>query len=473
MSILNTVRQKLARAILPPLHRSYEGATGGRRWNRQASHGAWGSEAHAAVPVVRARARHFAVNNSWANNGVAAWTTALIGAGIVPASQHPNATTRKKLAKAFKAWVSKADADSLTDFYGLQASIVRSVVIDGESFIQILDTASGPKLRLIPSEAIDSNYTVSLSESRYIVAGIEFDAEGTRLAYHVNRSEIGSLSTSRIRVPAESMLHIFVPSGPSAVRGVSWLAPVLLTLGEFDQLSDALLVGAKVAAMHAGFITDINGTAGIPYDGQQSGNVLEGGIAPGTLKVLPSGFDIKFNSPQQAAQSNEFASMQLRSIAAGLGLPEFMLSGDMRSANFSSMRSALVSFRQRVEQIQFQTLVPQLMRPVWERFILWQTLIGEIAASEFDAACEAEFYPPAQPWVDPLKDAEAIASQIEAGLMSRRQAVAALGYSIDDLDSEIASDKAREKTLGLSFGESAKQKTAPIEKKESADVEAE
>jgi capsid protein len=364
----------------------------------------------------------------------------------------PDATTRKKLAKAFKAWVSKADADLLTDFYGLQASIVRSVVIDGESFIQILDTASGPKLRLIPSEAIDSNYTVRLSESRNIVAGIEFDAEGTRLAYHVNRSENGSLSTSRIRVPAESMLHIFVPSGPSAVRGVSWLAPVLLTLGEFDQLSDALLVGAKVAAMHAGFITDINGTAGIPYDGEKSGNVLEGGISPGTLKVLPSGFDIKFNSPQQAAQSNEFASMQLRSIAAGFGLPEFMLS---------------------VEQIQFQTLVPQLLRPVWERFILWQTLNGEIAASEFDAACEAEFYPPAQPWVDPQKDAEAIASQIESGLMSRRQAVAALGYSIEQLDAEIASDKAREKTLGLSFGDSAKPKTAQIEKKESADVEAE
>lgn len=54
-------------------------------------------------------------------------------------------------------------------------------------------------------------------------------------------------------------------------------------------------------------------------------------------------------------------------------------------------------------------------------------------------------------WVDPLKDAEAVATQIAAGLKSRRQAVAELGYSIEELDSEIAADQAREKSLGLTF----------------------
>lgn len=40
---------------------------------------------------------------------------------------------------------------------------------------------------------------------------------------------------------------------------------------------------------------------------------------------------------------------------------------------------------------------------------------------------------------------------MKGGLMSRRQAVAQLGYSIDELDAEIAADKAREAALGLSF----------------------
>lgn len=44
-----------------------------------------------------------------------------------------------------------------------------------------------------------------------------------------------------------------------------------------DQLEDALLVGVKVAAMHTGFLTDMNGTWMLPYDGSQAGNILESG----------------------------------------------------------------------------------------------------------------------------------------------------------------------------------------------------
>jgi capsid protein len=42
--------------------------------------------------------------------------------------------------------------------------------------------------------------------------------------------------------------------------------------------------------------------------------------------------------------------------------------------------------------------------------------------------------------------------QIEAGLKSRRQALAERGYDAEQVDAEIAADKAREKSLGLSFG---------------------
>lgn len=437
--------------------RSYEAASG-RRWERQATHGRWGDEANAAAPIVRARARHMAVNNPWGCNAVGVWQTALIGAGIVPASGHSNATVRKQLAKAWKAWANSCDADSITDFAGMQAQIVRSLVIDGEAFIQIVDSDTGPKLRQIPSEQVDSNYSMQLSDSRQIIAGIEFDAEGNRVAYHINRDRLAGFGSDRIRIPAESILHVFCPNGPGQTRGVSWFAPVLLTLGEFDQLSDAQLVAAKISAMHAGFIVDLNGTGGsLPYDGTQNGSVLDGGLEPGTIKILPSGTDIRFNSPLQASQTIEFAGLQLRAVAAGLGIPEFLLTGDYSKANYSSLRSALVSFRQRIEQLQFQILVPQLLRPVWQRFVLSQALLGELQG-DFEDALEVEFYPPALPWVDPKKDAEALAVEIAAGLKSRRQAVASLGYSIEDLDSEIAADRERETALGLTFGTKPKAK---------------
>lgn len=50
---------------------------------------------------------------------------------------------------------------------------------------------------------------------------------------------------------------------------------------------------------------------------------------------------------------------------------------------------------------------------------------------------------------------------ISAGLTSRRRAVAAQGYSVDELDAEIVSDREREKALGLSFGETREATNAP------------
>ena len=99
---------------------------------------------------------------------------------------------------------------------------------------------------------------------------------------------------------------------------------------------------------------------------------------------LPTGYDIKFSSPQQAQQPAEFVGHQIRAIAAGLGLPSHLVNGDLRSANYSSLRAGLVAYRQRLEQDQFGVIIPQLVAPLFAR------VTGETAA---------EFYLPAQPWV--------------------------------------------------------------------------
>jgi capsid protein len=51
-----------------------------------------------------------------------------------------------------------------------------------------------------------------------------------------------------------------------------------------------------------------------------------------------------------------------------------------------------------------------------------------------------------------MKDARAEIEQIAAGLKSRSQALAERGYDAEQVDAEIAADKAREQKLGLAFG---------------------
>jgi len=444
--------------------RSFEAASGRRDVNwRSSNFGSINSEVNAAAPMVRGRARHFAENNAHAANGVAAFVTSLVGPGVVPVSQHPSRSVRRAIMAAYKRWAAHCDADGRTDFYGIQAAAVRGMIVDGEAFLQLIQTEVGFKLRLIPPELIDSSHTVELGDGRRIIAGIEFNAEDRATAYWVRPARANDVFQSYgtpIRVPAEDMIHLFVSHGPGQVRGISWLAPVLLRLGELDQLEDALLVGVKVAAMHAGFLIDQNGTGTVPYDGTQAGSILDSGLEPGTLKILPHGFDVKFNTPQAAQQSIELVQHQLRAIAAGLGVPSHLLDGDLRQANYSSLRAGLVSFRQRVEQIQFHTIIPQMLTPIWERVITTAVLLGELIAPDFEDAItdylSVEWYPPALPWVDPAKDAEAVATEIATGLKSRRQAVAERGYDIETLDAEIAADKQREESLGLTFGSNKK-----------------
>ena len=422
--------------------RRYDGAAGGRRASGMGSFGRINPEVAAAGASLRSRAAYLANNNPWLKQAIANWTGALIGPGILPTSRHPDAATRKLLNDYFNSWAAEADAEGRTDFWGLQSIAADSMVKAGESVILLTDTADGPRLRVLPADALDESKTMQLSNDRQIWSGVEIGADGRRDGYWILPERPGTIFTAyapSVRFEADSVLHIFKPTAPGQIRGVSWLAPVILPASDFDQLCDALLMGVKVAALHAGFIIDTNAT-GTPYEGQEAPS-----LEPGALVRLPFGTDIKFNSPAQAQQVDAFLKLNLRQLAAGLGLPDHLLSGDLSGANYSSLRAGLLPFRQRVEQIQYSVLVPQMLAPVWRAVIRHGVLSGDIVADDFEANpasyLSADWLPPKPMQVDPMKQVQADIAELEAGLTSRRKLVAERGWSIEDLDAELEAER--------------------------------
>jgi lambda family phage portal protein len=144
----------------------------------------------------------------------------------------------------------------------------------------------------------------------------------------------------------------------------------------------------------------------------------------------------------------------------------------MLKANYSNSRLALLEFRRRVEAYQHAVMVWQLCRRVWARWIDTAVLAGALDLPDYEGrrreyiACA--WLPPKWDWVDPLKDARAEIEQIEAGLKSRTQALAERGYDADQVDAEIAADRAREQKLGLVFGSSAGNTPVAIDPNETA-----
>jgi lambda family phage portal protein len=467
------IRAALARLFTPPSDRAarvpsqrrYEGAGGGRRL---ASAGSMPSASEAILAArgrLAARARYLVANNALAASGAQAWVSGLVGSGIKGQSAHPDRAVRETINARHEGWVDRADADGVRDLYQLQAAIAHSLVTNGETIAALVsDPETGElRIRFLDPEQIDSFFDRDLDGGNKIVAGIELDRYGRRVAYHVLRD---AYRFERVRVPASEIVHVFRADAPGQVRGVSWFAPVILKLFEHDKASDALGMRLQISAMLMGVTTNANGET-VPFDGVQDGRGgLEGGIEPGTIKSLQAGEDIRWTDPPDLGpESIGFLTVTAREIASGLGLPYEALSGDLSEVNYSSIRAGLVSWRRVCEALQHGVIAYQALRPIWRRWMMGEVLSGRLAAPGFETNPEpylsARFYPPKNDWVDPAKDIAAERDAISAGLLSRREALAARGWDIEEVDEQIAQDNARAAALGLNFAAPAPAPEGP------------
>ena len=181
-------------------------------------------------------------------------------------------------------------------------------------------------------------------------------------------------------MPASEVLHIYRPIDAGQLRGLPHVAPAMVRLFLLDQYDDAELDRKKTAAMFAGFITKtapeeaLLGGVEAAEDG--TGTVS---LEPGTLQVLLPGEDVKFSSPADVGGGFEaFQYRTLLAVSASLGLPYHLVTGDVRQANYSSLRAELVEFRRRVEQLQHGVIAFQLCRPVWQRWLDAAVLAGAL-----------------------------------------------------------------------------------------------
>jgi len=436
-------------------------------------------------PRLLARSRELVVTNGYAANACEAYAANLVGDGIKPSSLIEDPELRDTVQRLWLAWTNQADADGLTDFYGLQAMIAREMFVAGECFVRIRPRRAEDgllvpmQLQLLQSEMLPFEKTETAPNGNRIRCGIEFDLIGRRVAYHFRRRHpgdstdrggpfMGTVIPATTRVPAEDVLHIYRPIDAGQIRGLPHVAPAMVRLFLLDQYDDAELDRKKTAAMFAGFITKNAPEEALMGEVEDTGEGI--GIAslePGTLQVLLPGEDIKFSSPADVGGGYEaFQYRTLLAISASLGLPYHLVTGDVRQANYSSLRAELVEFRRRIGQLQHGVMAHQFCRPVWTRWLEAAALSGALDLPDMAKAKPVHWIPPRWDWVDPLKDIQAQLLGIEAGLMSRRKAVEATGYDIEEIDRENAADAERAAALGLHYstspGETQGARATPV-----------
>lgn len=415
-----------ARAVL--LARHYEAATPGRRtsgWQRTT--GDANAVIRPALVSLRGHARDLCRNNAWAKRAVQAITNNTVGWGIHPKAE---GSSSEQIGQVWNRWAgtTECDADGRLTFYGLQALAMRTIVESGEVLIRrrrrrAEDGLTIPlQLQVLEPDFIDQNKDgiVNQQTGNPIIQGVEFDKLGRRVAYWLYGQHPGSnrIAITRggafvsNRVPAEDIIHVYELGRPGQVRGMTWFAPIIVPLKDFDEYEDASLMQAKVAALFAAIITSLDGE---PVLGEKSAtDPLVETLEPGMMYRTRPGEDVKFGQPP-IAPDNGFAARTIRRIAAGLGVTYEDISGDYSQVNFSSARMARLAHWANVFDWQWNMLIPQLCGGAWRWAMEAAAIVGAVQGETLPLA---EWTPAPMPMIDPEKEGLALTRLVRSGAMT-------------------------------------------------------
>jgi len=446
--------------------RNFDGAKSGNRtagWDQ--TFGLTGS-ANATNGIIsdilRNRSRDLTRNNPWAGKALLVIETNTVGYGIVTNIKAKAKTRKDRVNKAWLQWSesTSCDYDGRLAFPAIQALILRSVVESGEVFIRkraITLERMGElglnvpfQLQILESDYLDSNKNGAseLSDGNYMLSGIEFNSQGDRVyywlhPYHPGDSVLGLTQENNFgtssRVPASEILHVYRQDRPGQIRGIPWASPVMITLRDLQQYSDAELLKQRIAACSVAVITEteIPDYATLPISGDLNEDLgISDRLTPGAIEILPPGKDVKFNSPPQNLGYVDHTRSKLHEISCGYGISYESLTGDYSQVNFSSARMAHIEMGRMILKIQWNILIPLFLKPVWRWFSEFSIFSGlDTTGVEISFTC------PKVIAVDPNKEGAATLKAVRGGLMSLSEAQREAGYDPIELMEEIKAER--------------------------------
>lgn len=464
----------------PQPQASFEGAQASRRLSRYTPtrehvNGILAMQGHRLL----SRTRDLARNNPYVVSARESFVANTVGAGIVPSWLDLSPRQKKALETAWLDWTDEADLDGAVDLYGLQALAAGALFEAGECFFRLL-RGSGPagtlQLQILESEQCPLELVRTEANGNRTRSGIEFTPSGRIAAYWFHRRHPNDSTTlgeygDHVRVPAEDVIHVFRPTRPGQIRGVPWISAAVVKAFLLDRYDDAELDRKATAALFAGFIT-APARSQSPLAGQKDvpsePGIAMAGLQPGTMQILEPGEDIKFSEPADVGgQYEAFQYRNLLALCAATGVPYTAVTGDLRQANYSSLRAGLVEFRRRIEQLQHNTLVFQLCRRVAQVWVRQTVLAGRVRLPGFTAEparyTRIKWIPPRFEWVDPWKDRKAEELAVNNGWKSRSDVIEAEGSDAEQVDARIAADGERERRHGIGpFPRAAKAAAAAV-----------
>lgn len=361
-------------------------------------------------------------------------------------------------------------------FKEIQRVCARTIAEQGEILIRIVRSRAtqenpwGFSLQLLDSYRLDYKYNETLGNGNIVKMGVEVNKYGRPVAYHLKINDTAeSLYNStydalqRERVEAKDILHPFEVISAEQTRGIPWAYAVLSIIDDLEDFLRACLIAAKIGASSSIYLertiqTDSNSIESVADYNDAWGN-FEMEVSPGDIRVLPAGMQMKaFQAQYPSSNFTPYVQIMLKLIASGLGISYFTLANSLEGVNFSSSRTGLLEERDNWMKKQ-DLFITKIINPIYNDWLKTSLLNKAIKfpngsvmnAVKYDKFRSVKIVGKRWTWVDPVKDAQATILAVKNGLMSKTEALSALGRDYEQILIDKKAEMELEKIYGISF----------------------
>lgn len=453
---------------------------------------------HDNLERLRARARDLHMGSDIVAAAHKGLRTNIVGTGLrlkpafdskyLKLSKKEEERLRDSIYREWAMWAetTRCDAAGLNDFYELQSLAFLSTLMSGDVFALMpmlprKHSVYDLRINLIEADRCDTPEAKALLNPERIQSGVEVDADGMVVAYHFSNRHPGS---DRVAVsPREwvrvekygertgrlNVIHLFEAERPGQRRGIPIISPIIESLKQLDQYTEAELMAAVIAAMYTVFVKspaeDDDYMHGMeepetdnqyqePIPGTSGSNIKMG---RGAIVYLDPGEEVQFANPTRPNPDYVgFVNALLRQIAAALELPFEILTKQFTSS-YSASRGALLE-AWKMYKMRRSWLAKSFCQPIYEEWFVEAVTKGRIEApgifddpAIFHAYTRAEWHGPSQGLLDPTKEVDAAVTRIENNFSTAERETAELtGGSWEQNIEQRAYEKTRLEDLGLS-----------------------
>ncbi|WP_051298825.1 phage portal protein [Marinobacterium litorale] len=462
-------------SVLNARAQAYEGATQGRRAAGMVAPPSGPNRAlNASLSTLRNRSRHAFRNNPWIERAISRNVSNEVGTGIVPLFESSVPEFNEALEQLWLPWTGESCADGSLDFYGQLAQAVRTRRMSGEVFIRVRyrpfawGLTLPIQLQVIEPDHVPLDLNQDLANGNRIIAGKEYTKRGRLAAvwmYPEHPQDGYSVGANMpVRVPADQIIHHYLPLRPGQVRGEPDIVPALLRAHTYDNYEDAELRRKETRAPFTAFLQKeysgdsdwqfdpitgepVTDEDGLPEINAQPGTILTG--LPGEKLTL-------FDGDNTGSGYKDYQKQQLLAIAAGAKSLYQLMTNDWEGVNDRIYRAMIQEYRREIEMAQDHLCIHQICERVGFWFTDQAVAVGLASAPDYAARYndynKRDWRTHRWPHIHPTQDVEATVTEIEHDLESHDAAVAKRGYRAGDVQAKNVESRKRKRDLEKKAG---------------------